>query len=126
VAAFLKTIYKLTNILHLVILSLSFVCRVTAACWNNKIPLASASVLFSALFTQGLSSKLRLARVLQNVKCILHFHFTIRVIKFRNLPASASQVLELQACTSLVYTVSSRTARTAQRNPVLKKTKNKK
>lgn len=45
--------------------SLSFMCRATPAYWNNKIPLAFTSVPNSKLFTQGVSVKLKLTRILQ-------------------------------------------------------------
>ena len=40
-------------------------CRATPACWSNKSPLAFALIPGSELFTQGVSGKLRLVRVLQ-------------------------------------------------------------
>jgi hypothetical protein len=44
--------------------SLSFMCRVTPACWDIKIPLAFTLIPSSMLFTQGVSGKLKLVQSL--------------------------------------------------------------
>ena len=82
-AAALKTVQKLAECAAPGLFSVSFVCRATPACWNNKIPLAFASIPGSTFFTQRVSSKLRLARGLHNqVTCKLFTYFQFTTTNF--------------------------------------------